>query len=64
MPTGLYEILVTNGKGRGLYIQKVPGTPSESPANFTRLLAEDEFCIPENVTKDQSIDILLKVKFN
>ena len=58
VPTGLYEVLATNEKGRGLYIQRVPGPPLGSPFQYTQLLAEDEFSIPENVTKDQAIDLL------
>ncbi len=58
VPNGLYEILVTSDKGRGLYIQKVTGTPPELPAKLTQLLAEEEFSIPKNVTNDQSIDLL------
>lgn len=60
VPTGLYETLVTNDKGRGLYIQRLTGTPAGSPFQLTQLLAEEEFSIPANVTKDQSIDLLEK----
>jgi len=60
IPNGLYETLVTNDKGRGLYIQRVTGIPPESPFKLTQLLAEGEFSIPENATKEQSIDLLAK----
>jgi len=58
VPDGLYETLVTNDMGCGLYIRRLTGSPDGSLINLTKLLAEDEFFIPENVTKDQSIDLL------
>jgi hypothetical protein len=58
VPSGLYELLSTDETGRGLYIRRLPRSPEESPAHLIQLLGEDEFYIPENVTKDQSIDLL------
>lgn len=58
VPSGLYETLTTNDEGRGLYIRKLTGSSDGSPFHLTKLLADEEFSIPENVTQDQSIDLL------
>lgn len=58
VPNGLYETLVTNDNGLGLYIRKLSGSPVGSSFQLTQLLAEDEFSIPENATQDQSVDLL------
>jgi hypothetical protein len=60
VPSGRYELLSTDETGRGLYIRRLPRSPEECPAHLIQLLGEDEFFIPENVTKDQSIDLLEK----
>jgi hypothetical protein len=56
--SGLYELLSTNDEGRGLFIRRLPRSPEECPAHLAQMLSEDEFSIPENLTKDQSIDLL------
>lgn len=58
VPSGLYKTLVTNGNGRGLYIRKPNGSSDGSPFHLTKLLADEEFSIPDNVTKEQSIEML------
>lgn len=58
VPNGLYELLSTDDKGRGLFIRMLPRSPEECPAHLAKLLSEDEFYIPENLTNDRSIDLL------
>lgn len=58
VPSGLYETLVTNDKGAGLYIRRLNGLPDRPLFCLTQLLTEDEFTHPENITNDQSIDLL------
>jgi len=58
VPSGLYETLVTNEKGQGLYVRRMSRSAEGPPFHLTQLFAEDDFCIPGNTTKDQSINIL------
>lgn len=60
MPSGLYETLVTSDKGRGLYVRKLACSPGEPLFHHSQLLTEEEFFVPENATKEQSISLLEK----
>lgn len=58
VPSGLYETLVTNDNGMGLYIRKLNGLPGRPLFHLKQLLKEEEFILPENITNDQSIELL------
>lgn len=60
VPSGLYETLATGDKGCGLYIRKLARSPDEPLFHLSQLLAEEEFFVPENATKEQSICLLEK----
>ena len=58
IPNGLYETLVTNVDGSGIYIRNMSSAKKGEIFDFTQLIPDEEFNIPANVTKDQSINLL------